>query len=252
LSDPSARPVAIVTGASQGFGAATAKRLAAAGYDLALTATDVAHLSAVKAALDGTQARVELIALDLKSPPQIEHAMETTIGTFGRLDALVNNAGVPLRKAALETTLAEWQEVMRVNLTGTFVLCQAMGRYLIDAGRGGSIVNVASTHGVVALAGRCAYGVSKAGVMHLTRMLAVEWAPHRIRVNAIAPGAAETETRADYLADPETRRRTLDRIPLGNFCTAGEVANAVAYLIGPDAASITGQTLVIDGGLTVS
>jgi NAD(P)-dependent dehydrogenase (short-subunit alcohol dehydrogenase family) len=252
LSKPAGRPVAFVTGASSGFGAATAKRLAADGYDLALAATSVANLSAVKALLDGTTARVQLFALDLRSPQQIKQAMDAAIRTFGRLDALVNNAAVTLRKAAVDTSLEEWQEVLAVNLTGTFLLCQAMGRHLIDSVRGGSIVNVASTHGVVAMADRSAYGVSKAAVMHLTKMLAVEWACHRIRVNAVAPGAAETETRSEFLANPEMRRRTLARIPLGCFCTADQVANAVVFLIGPDAASITGQTLVIDGALTVS
>ena len=142
------------------------------------------------------------------------------------------------------------EAVLSVNLTGTFFMAQAMGRHLIDAGRPGAIISLASTHGVVGFANASAYGIAKAGIGHMTRMLAIEWAPHRIRVNAVAPGTTETRTRAPRLADPQYRERMLGRIPLGRFGTAEEMAGAVRYLASPQASYITGQILILDGGLT--
>jgi NAD(P)-dependent dehydrogenase (short-subunit alcohol dehydrogenase family) len=121
------------------------------------------------------------------------------------------------------------------------------------AGRApGSIVSIASTHGMVGFPERAAYGVSKGAIVQMTRMLAIEWAPHRIRVNAVAPGTVETPSRAPFLADPQTRAGMLERIPLGRFGEADDVANAVCYLAGERGGYITGQTLILDGGLTAA
>jgi 2-deoxy-D-gluconate 3-dehydrogenase len=136
-------------------------------------------------------------------------------------------------------------------VTGTFFLTQEMGRHLIGAGRPGSIINIASTHGVVGLARRSAYGVSKGAIIQMTRMLAIEWAEHGIRVNAVAPGTVETPSRAAlFAADPARREALLNRVPLRRFGTAEEVAAAVRYLASPQATYITGQVFVLDGGLT--
>jgi NAD(P)-dependent dehydrogenase (short-subunit alcohol dehydrogenase family) len=140
--------------------------------------------------------------------------------------------------------------VLAVNLTGTFFMSQQMGRYLIGAGRGGAIISLASTHGVVGFAGASAYGIAKAAVSHMAKMLAIEWAEHGIRVNAIAPGTTETKSRAPRLADPQHRRRMLGRIPAGRFGTAEEMAAAIRYLASPQASYVTGHTLILDGGLT--
>ena len=247
---PTGKRTAFVTGASYGIGAATALALARSGFDVAVAATRVENLSNVVAQLEATGARVVPVALDLRANSSIEQTMAAVTGAFGNLDVLVNNASVPLRKAATEVTPEEWDAVMQPNLTGTFFMCQQMGRHLIGSGRPGCIINIASTHGIVALAARLVYGVSKAAVMHMTKMLAIEWAQHGIRVNSIAPGTVDTPSRAAFLADPRTREMMLDRVPLHRLGTADEVAAAVCYLASPEAAYITGHTLVMDGGLT--
>jgi 2-deoxy-D-gluconate 3-dehydrogenase len=139
---------------------------------------------------------------------------------------------------------------MNTDLSGAFFITQRMGRHLIATKRPGLIVSIASTHGMVALEDRLAYGVAKAGVMQMTRMLAYEWAEHGIRVNAIAPGRVNTPSRELSLAQAEYRQRMIDRVPLKRFAESSEVAAAVCYLASPAAEYITGQTLVLDGGLT--
>ena len=191
------------------------------------------------------------LKLDVRSLASIERAMADALAAFGHLDVLVNNAGVPLTRPAVDVTEAEWNAVIDVNLKGVFFMSQQMGRHLIAAGRGGAIVSIASTHGVIGIADRSIYGISKAGVSHMTRMLAIEWAPHGIRVNAVAPGTVETRSRAAvFAAHPERRQFMVDRIPLRRFGTAEEMAGAVRYLASSDAAYITGQTILVDGGLT--
>jgi NAD(P)-dependent dehydrogenase (short-subunit alcohol dehydrogenase family) len=245
-----ARRTAFVTGASQGIGAATALVLARDGCDVAVSSTNPAKLEPLIAQLKAAGARAVPVALDVRSQQSIEQAMAAVTGAFGHLDALVNNAGIPMKKAALDLTSADWDEVMRVNLAGAFFVSQQMGRHLVAAKRPGCIVNIASTHGLLGLQGRSSYGIAKAGVLHMTRVLAYEWAEHRIRVNAVAPGRVDTPSREKSLADPEFHKAMLARVPLGRFATSDEVANAVRYLASPEAAYVTGQTLVLDGGLT--
>lgn len=245
------RRTAFVTGASRGLGAAIAVALAREGFDLAISATRLEHLAETTAALASAGARAVPLALDLASPAAIERAFAAAVAAFGRVDLLVNNAGVTLRRPALEVTPEEWDAVMHVNLRGTFLMSRELARHLIGARRPVAIVNIASTHGVVGYPQRVAYGVAKAGIIHLTRMLAVEWAEHGIRVNAVAPGTVETPSRASFFAsDPAARAALLARVPLGRFGTPEEVAQAVCYLARSEAAYITGQTLLLDGGLT--
>ena len=241
---------AFVTGASRGIGAAIAVGLAREGYDVAVSSTRPEKLSEVVAELKSAGARAAAVALDVRSQASIDQAMATAIGALGPLDVLVNNAGVALKKPALEVTGAQWDEVVGTNLTGTFFMSQKMGRHLAESGRPGSIISIASTHGLVGLAERSLYGIAKAGVMHMTRMLAIEWAERGIRVNAIAPGRVETASRAESFTDPGYREWATARIPLARFGTVEEIAAAACYLASPAAAYITGQTLVVDGGLT--
>jgi 2-deoxy-D-gluconate 3-dehydrogenase len=142
---------------------------------------------------------------------------------------------------------------METNLTGTFFMSQQMGRHLIDSGRPGCIINMGSTHGLVGMAGRSTYGISKGAITHMARMLAIEWAEHGIRVNTIAPGRVDSKSpaRAETSGDPKYLETILKRVPLQRFATVEDVAEAVRYLASPAAAYITGQTLVLDGGLTV-
>ena len=142
--------------------------------------------------------------------------------------------------------------MIATNLTGTFFLSQQFGRHLIAGGRPGSIINIASTHGLVGAAERSTYGISKAAVTHMTRMLAIEWADHGIRVNAVAPGRLDTPSPSRADTDPNYMQAMLARIPLHRLATVEQVAAAVCYLAGPHAAAITGQTLVLDGGLTAA
>jgi NAD(P)-dependent dehydrogenase (short-subunit alcohol dehydrogenase family) len=251
MTDP--RPTAFVTGASYGVGAATSLALAHAGYDVAISATQVENLDETLRKLKQCGARALPIALDLRAPASIERALADAITGLGHIDLLVNNAGTTLRRLAIDVTLEEWNDMMAVNVTGTFLITQQVGRHLIDRGRGGAIVNVASTHALVGVPELSTYGIAKAALVQMTRMLAVEWAPHAIRVNAIAPGRMQTASpaRAATGADPQYMQAMLNRVPLRRFCTAEEAAAAVAYLAGPSAASITGQVLVLDGGLTV-
>jgi len=244
------RPVALVTGASQGIGAAIALALARDGFDVAVSSTRPEKLAGVVSEIEAAGARAMPVALDVRAPGRIEKAMAQVVGACGHLDVLVNNAGVPLRKLALDVTPAEWEAVIDVNLKGTFFMSQQMGRHLVKTGRPGCIVSIASTHGMVALSQRSTYGIAKAAIMHMTRMLAIEWAEHGIRVNAVAPGRVDTPSRAGSLAEPGYRDAALARIPLRRFGTADEIAGAVSYLVSPAAAYITGQTLVLDGGLT--
>lgn len=172
------RSVAFVTGASYGIGAATAVALARDGFDVAVSKLRAENLADTVKALTAAGARAVPVALDLRSLPSIEHATAQVVAAFGRLDVLVNNAGVPLTRPALEVTEAEWDDVLGVNLRGTFFLSQEMGRHLMGAGRTGCIISVASTHGVIGVADRSTYGISKAGIIQMTRMLAIEWAHH--------------------------------------------------------------------------
>lgn len=245
------RKTALVTGAAQGLGAAIAMRLAHEGYDVALTERTREPLADIVSKIEATGMRALPLVLDIRDQASVEASVRDTATEFGALDVLVNNAGITLRRDALDVTREEWAEVIDVNLTGTFFMSQQMARHLVGAKRPGCIVSLASTHGVVALAQRSTYGISKGGIIQMTRMLAYEWAALGIRVNAVAPGTIETPSRAAYFAEnPDARTAMLARVPTGHFGTPEDVAGAVAYLAGPDGTFITGQTLLLDGGLT--
>ena len=241
---------ALVTGASYGIGAAVALGLARDGFDVAVTDLDANALANTVAGIEAIGGRAAAVALDLRSQDSVEAGFAASAAALGPLDVLVNNAGVPMTRPAVEISRAEWDLALAVNLSGAFFMCQQMGRHLIAERRPGLIVSLASTHGTVGFPNVVGYGVAKAGISHMTRILAIEWAPHGIRVNAIAPGTTETESRAPMLADPARRETMLDRIPLRRFGTAEEMAGAVRYLASPIAGYITGQVLLLDGGLT--
>lgn len=243
--------VALVTGAAQGIGAAIALALARDGYDLLLGSSRSSDaLEATLAAVRATGRRAEARVFDLRDTARLPGVVEEAADVFGGLGLLVNNAGVPLRKPALEITPADWERVMATNLTGTFFLTQAVGRVFANAGQPGAVITVSSTHALVGMADRAAYGIAKAGIVQMTRMLAIEWAPLGIRVNAVAPGRVDTTARAGSFAQPGYLDTALARIPMGRLGTVEEVAAAVAYLARPEAAYVTGQVLVLDGGVT--
>jgi NAD(P)-dependent dehydrogenase (short-subunit alcohol dehydrogenase family) len=243
---------AFVTGTSTGIGQVIALALARAGYDLALTELDTAALAETLRHPDLAGRNVVPVALDLRSPDSIAAAFDGAVDRLGAIDLLVNNAGRALIKPVVDVTRSEWDDVIDTNLRGTFLLTQRFGRHCIAQKRPGAIVTLASTHGLTGIAGRSVYGIAKAGLIQMTRMLAIEWAGHGIRANAVAPATVLTASRAEMLSDPKARERMLARIPIGRFVTPDEVAAAVVYLASDAAASITGQVLAIDGGLTAA
>lgn len=244
-------PTAIVTGASYGIGRASALALAQSGWHLVLTDLNPDTLTPVVAEVLDMGVSAHAVALDLNAADTLQAWVNKIGRSHPGLGLLVNNAGVPsLSKPATQTSAADWDAVMNVNLKGTFLLTTAFGAWLIERARGGAVVSLSSTHGSVGLAGASVYGISKAGISHMTRMLAIEWAGHGIRVNAIAPGTTLTESRTPRLSEPAKRDSMLARIPIGRFGQAEEMGQAVAYLASAQASYITGQVLHLDGGLT--
>lgn len=248
MSAPASR-TAFVTGASTGLGYAIACALARAGYDLAVTDLDVAMFDALERDPAVAGRRLLPLRLDLRVEADIATAFGQAVERFGAIDAVVNNAGRALIKPATDVTWAEWDDVIDINLKGAYFLSRAFAAHCIAMKRAGSIVSIASTHGMTGLAGRSVYGISKGGLIQMSRMLAIEWAEHDIRVNAVAPATVLTESR-QRLLDDAARARMLARLPSGRFVTPEEVAAAVVFLAGPASGSITGHTLPVDGGLT--
>ncbi len=248
------RKVALVTGASYGVGEATALALARDGFAVALTATRQENLAKVLAELDAIGAEALPLALDLREQASIEATVAATLDRFGTIDVLVNNAGANLRRKAVDITRAEWDDLFAINVSGTFFLTQQIGRHLIARQAGGRIITVSSTAALIGQNERSAYGIGKAALVQMTRMLAIEWAEHAITVNSVAPGRLMTKSpsRARTGSDKAYMEAMLKRIPLHRLATVEEIAGTVAFLAGPAAGSITGQTIVVDGGLTAA
>lgn len=243
--------VALVTGAGSGIGRAIALAVAEAGADCVCTELPqrMDSLEPVCAEIRAGGRRALPFPLRLPEMASIEELVSRAIVEMGRVDILVNNAGVNIPRSALELTEADWDAVLDVNLKGLFFLSQRVAREMIPAG-GGKIVNVASQNGVVGYYKRAAYCSSKAGVVNLTRVLAVEWAPHRINVNAIGPTFILTPLTQSTFDDPVLREDLLRRIPLGRVGQPEDVVGAVVFLASPAAELITGHTLLVDGGWT--
>lgn len=242
---------AVVTGGGSGLGRAIACALAAHGADVAVT-----ELAARSAAAEETAAAIRALGrksaaveLDVTDLASIGRLVPAVLAGVGRLDILVNNAGLNIQRLALDVTEQDWDTVIDVNLKGLFFCSQAAGRHMIGSG-GGTIVNIASQMGLVGYWRRAAYCSSKAGVVNLTRVLAIEWAQHGITVNAIAPTFVLTPLTAPMFEDEAFKADVLARIPLGRLGDPADVANAAVYLASPAAKMITGHTLAVDGGWT--
>ncbi len=241
---------ALVSGASTGIGREIALTLARDGYDVALTSRDAAKLDSVINHADFSGVTAIPIELELSSQDSIESAIETATNALGGLSLLVNNAATALVKPAIEVTWDDWDAVVDSTLKGAYFLTCRFAEQCMNAGHGGTVINIASTHGLLGWPERTVYGTAKGGMIQMARMLAIEWADKNIRINTVAPATVMTESRMASLSNPEARERMLSRIPMGRFPEASEIAAAVRYFAGPDAVSITGQTLVIDGGMT--
>lgn len=252
-SDNKDRRKAMVTGASYGLGQAVALRLAEDGFDLAVTDLPGIALDETVAAIEAAGASAVPVELDLRAQESIGAAFAAAVEGLGKIDVLVNNAGVLLHKPALEISPDEWRNVMTINIDGTFAMAQQMARHLVDTKREGLIINLASTFSVIGVPNVSAYGVSKTAIAGMTRHLAAEWAQYGIRVNAVGPGSTLTKIRADLLnADPERRDANMAKIPLKRFGEPSDIAGAVSYMASPDASYMTGHLLMVDGGLTVT
>ncbi|RZL57450.1 MAG: SDR family oxidoreductase [Variovorax sp.] len=238
--------VAVVTGGARGIGLAVGRWFLAHGYRVALLDVDGDTLDRTIAELDLPDTVLGL-RCDVSDPAQVGEAARAVIARFGRVDALVNNAGVAVFKTALTTSFDEWRHVLGTNLDGTFLCTQVFGALMVDAGRGGAIVNVASISGLRASTLRVAYGTSKAAIIHLTKQYAVELGNSGVRVNVIAPGPVETEM-AKLVHSVAIRSDYYDTIPLGRYGTPEEMANAIGFLCSEEASFINGQVVAVDGG----
>lgn len=245
-----ARRVAVVTGGSSGIGAATVLALARDGFDIGFTFKDGAAAARdVELAAHALGARAESAVLRLDGPPEeIEAALVGLLDRFDRIDVLVNNAAVNRRMPVLDETLEAWNRTLAINLTGAWICGRAAGRRMIDAGRGGRIVNVTSILASAPLEGAGAYCASKAALEMLTRVMALELARHGVAVNAVAPG--HTATPMNF-GGVEVDAHTIVResIPMRRPAAPEEIANAIAFLASPGASYATGASLLVDGGL---
>lgn len=237
--------VAVVTGAARGIGLAVARRFLAEGHRVALLDIDNDTLSHAAKSLDEPD-RVLAIDCDVAEPEQVQRGVDQIIATFGRIDALVNNAGVAVFKKVLDTSFDEWKRVIDVNLSGPFICTQICAPIILESG-GGSVVNIASISGLRASLLRVAYGTSKAGVIHLTKQQAAELGDLGIRVNAIAPGPVDTAM-SKQVHTPDIRADYHDAIPLNRYGLEEEIASGVWFLCSDESSYINGQTIAIDGG----
>jgi NAD(P)-dependent dehydrogenase (short-subunit alcohol dehydrogenase family) len=237
--------VALVTGAARGIGLATAKRFLAEGWRVGLLDIEAELLKGAVADIADAEHTLAL-PCDVSDAKAVAAAMETIGQRFGRLDALVNNAGIAVFAPIMETSDADWSRILEVNLTGPFLCTKAAAPVMREHG-GGAIVNITSISAVRASTLRSAYGTSKAGLAHLTKQLAVELASLGIRVNAVAPGPVETAM-AKAVHTPEIRADYHDAIPLNRYGLEEELAEAIFFLCSDRSSYITGQVLAVDGG----
>ena len=242
--------VAVVTGGNRGLGRAFAHALGEAGASVAVLARDEPTSAQVVAELTAKGVRAGAFAADVRDRAGLDRAAEQIASELGGVDILVNNAGTCIHRPALEVTEAEWREVVDVNLTGVWNGCQIFGARMVANG-GGTIVNVGSMSGQIVNRPQWqpAYNASKAGVHHLTKSLAAEWAPFEVRVNAVAPGYVRTDM--SPVDRPEFAARWLGDAPQQRAAAPEEIAPAVVFLAGPASSFVTGAVLVIDGGYTV-
>lgn len=242
--------VAVVTGAAGGLGVPIAEGLADAGaYVVCADAAEEANRALARRLGDH---RAEAVTVEVCDEASVEALVERAEAVTGCIDVLVTCAGIGGRGQAADYDDELWARVLDVNLTGAFRTCRAVGRRMIAQPSGGAIVNIASILGEVGFAGSVGYQASKGGVVQMTRTLAVEWAPHGVRVNAVSPGHVATPlVRRQWETEPELKELFEGRTPMGRLAEPDDIAGAVVFLASPAAAMITGQIIAVDGGYTV-
>ncbi len=242
--------VALVTGAGKGLGRAAALSLARAGADVAIASRTRRDLDGVAAEIESIGRRALAIVLDARQSTEVDAAVDEVVARLGSLDILIQSVGRSLRKRTLAIEDAEWRDLVATNLDATFFACRAAGRQMLKQGRG-SIVNIASTAGLRGRPTNAAYSATKAAVINLSRALAVEWAPHNLRVNVLAPGRFLTPLTQDEMSDPAKYGAFVKQVPLGRIGQPQELEEIVAWLASDASSFVTGSVIVMDGGQTL-
>jgi glucose 1-dehydrogenase len=241
--------VVVITGGGQGIGAACATRLVADGAHVALWDVNIVAAETLAQRLRDAGGRAEAMPCNVARKSEIDAALAATVLAFGRIDGLVNNAGIFRAADFLEVTEEDWDAVINVNLKGAFLVGQAAAQQMVRQGHGGAIVNMSSVNGSMAIASIASYNASKGGINQLTRAMALALADHQIRVNAAAPGTIATElAREAVLTSNEAKQRILGRTPMKRLGEPEEVADVVAFLLSDAARYMTGEIVHIDGG----
>ena len=241
--------VAVITGGGTGIGLAIATRLGELGARIVIGSRNSENIEQGSAALRHAGLDPLCVQIDVRKPEQVDEMVERVLRHFGRIDILINNAAGNFICRAEELSPNGWNSVIGIVLNGSFYCSRAVGRHMIERGKGGAIVSILANYVWTGSAGTIHSAAAKAGVMSMTQTLAVEWARHKIRVNAVAPGPIESPGAAKQLwASPEAVDRITSMVPAGRWGTAAEVANAVAFLASPESGFITGEILTIDGG----
>ena len=241
--------VAIVLGASRNIGRTLAVGLAHAGADVIAASRSISDLESVAAEIRAIGRKALVQPVDVTKAKDIQRMVDASMATFGRIDILVNNAGININKSALDMTEEDWDLVLDTNLKSYFLASQAVGRHMVQLLKG-KIVNISSTFGLVGFEKRAAYASSKGGVGQLTKVLAIEWGPYNVNVNAIAPTATRTTINEELFANEAWQKWMLDRLPVKRFCQPVDLVGAAVFLASDASDMVTGITLPVDGGYT--
>ncbi|RAX37896.1 SDR family NAD(P)-dependent oxidoreductase [Rhizobium tropici] len=243
--------VALVTGAARGIGRAIALACAAAGADVVIGVRNVEAVADLVAELKTTGRRALAVTMDISNSGQIAEAVAEAVAAFGKIDVLVNNVGVAPGNLAELVEEKALDQILDVNIKGTFLVTQTVARHMIER-KSGRIINISSQAGTVTLRGEALYCMSKAAINHLSRCLAAEWAQYGITVNTVSPTFIWTDSTRPVLADPDFYARTVGHIPLGRIGDTDDVVGAVVYLASPAASLVTGANLLVDGGWSIA